>query len=180
MIWKTWITMNYPKLETICLKIDKDLGYDLLSHFCEWLNDNEEKFMIIADDDKIKYVYRWMLNQKKWYNSSFSKKYKMLSSRDEITIQDKGYNQNSDIIDYDDYNDWIKDIVNNYDEEDAKKIIKMREIYLKLSTIDKVAYDLYFTNMMSMRDIAAKLDIPLSAVYGIIKNLKIKIKNEFN
>jgi predicted DNA-binding protein YlxM (UPF0122 family) len=52
----------------------------------------------------------------------------------------------------------------------------MRKIYLTLDTHQRVLWDLYFSQMLSMRAIGKKLDLPLSAVYNMVVELKSEIK----
>jgi predicted DNA-binding protein YlxM (UPF0122 family) len=52
----------------------------------------------------------------------------------------------------------------------------MRKIYLTLDTHQRVLWDLYFSQMLSMRAIGKRLDLPLSAVYNMVVELKSEIK----
>ena len=63
-----------------------------------------------------------------------------------------------------------------YGEFNANKLLTLRKVYLQLETTDKVIWDLYFTEMLTMRGIAKKLDIPLSSIFSMVTDLKKKIK----
>jgi hypothetical protein len=70
---------------------------------------------------------------------------------------------------------WLVDIHNQFGEEGARKLIKVREIYLTLDTHERVLYDMYFTHMNTMREISDKLSIPLTSVFKMVGELKIKL-----
>jgi hypothetical protein len=77
-----------------------------------------------------------------------------------------------------DISDWMIDLHINFEQLEVDRLMKLRGVYLTLQTTDRVLWDMYFTNMMTMRSIAKKLDIPLSAVFTMVTELKIKIQSQ--
>lgn len=112
----------------------------------------------------------WKKNSKFW---------KEIDISDQIDdIPDIEYDQYLDLRAEDEgiLTEWICEITHEFGEISADKLVKIRKVYLGLETTDKVLYDMYFTNEMSMRDISNKLNIPLSTVFGMITRLKNNIK----
>jgi DNA-directed RNA polymerase specialized sigma subunit len=130
-----------------------------------------------------------MRNNVKWENSEFSKE-KKVNNFEEIWDEDYSGREfhyegmpvestSSMEITAEDTTDdiklWLIDIHEEWGDN-ADKLIRIRKIYLDMNTTDKVLYDLYFTNMMSTRMIAKKLNIPSSSVHVMLTDLKNKIK----
>lgn len=78
-----------------------------------------------------------------------------------------------------DIREWLVDVYVQFGDVGTNKLVKLREIYLKLEVHERVLWDLYYTNMNTMRDISKKLDIPLTAVYKMITDLNLKIKEKY-
>jgi DNA-directed RNA polymerase specialized sigma subunit len=78
--------------------------------------------------------------------------------------------------DREDIKEFMLDLNRRFSEYDVNRIMLMRKIYLTLDTHQRVLWDLYFSQMLSMRAIGKKLDLPLSAVYNMVVELKAEIK----
>jgi DNA-directed RNA polymerase specialized sigma subunit len=155
---------------------------ELLSQMAIYLNKNWPRFSQIPDgEERIKFLQTWMKNQVAWYNSDFNKTLRVNNLPEQTEIVDAEYDDlielKSEVV-RDDIKDWLIDLNQNWNDLEIDRLVKIRKIYLTLPSHEKVLYDLYFTKMMSMRDIGKKIDLPLSAVYNMIKELKEKIKEE--
>jgi DNA-directed RNA polymerase specialized sigma subunit len=155
---------------------------ELLSQMAIYLNKNWPRFSQIPDgEERIKFLQTWMKNQVAWYNSDFNKTLRVNNLPEQTEIVDGEYDDlielKSEVV-RDDIKDWLIDLNQNWNDLEIDRLVKIRKIYLTLPSHEKVLYDLYFTKMMSMRDIGKKIDLPLSAVYNMIKELKEKIKEE--
>jgi DNA-directed RNA polymerase specialized sigma subunit len=155
---------------------------ELLSQMAIYLNKNWSRFSQIPDgEERIKFLQTWMKNQVAWYNSDFNKTLRVNNLPEQVDIGDSEYDDlielKSEVV-RDDIKDWLIDLNQNWNDLEIDRLVKIRKIYLTLPSHQKVLYDLYFTKMMSMRDIGKKIDLPLSAVYNMIKELKEKILSE--
>jgi DNA-directed RNA polymerase specialized sigma subunit len=86
------------------------------------------------------------------------------------------------IIKAEDVNDsikeWLEDITLTFGEIRADKLIQLRYHYINnLSLPEKVLYDLTFTNEMSTRQVAQKLNIPHTSTYLMIVDLQNKLRD---
>ena len=188
--WQIWFTSNYALISMWSKRWSHDEWPELLSEMAIYLNKNWSRFSQIPDgEERIKFLQTWMRNQVAWYNSEFNKNIRVNNlSVDEDIQSDFGRREEQiaydDLIELksevvrDDIKDWLIDLNQNWNDLEIDRLVKIRQIYLTLPGHQKVLYDMYITNMMSMRDIGKKLDLPLSAVYNMIKELKEKIKEE--
>ena len=115
----------------------------------------------------------------KWSNSDFNKLGRVNNLDENWEIEDVAEDCRLEVLaesDREDLKLWMKDLYENFGEEKAAKLMKLRQVYLKLETHEKVLYDLYFTQMLSMRDIGKKIDLNLMAVYVMVKDLKNKLR----
>lgn len=175
-----WIEQNWP---TICKWSkhwhEKEWG-ELSSQFVIYVDKNWLKFSAIPDgDDRIKFMQTWMKNNVNWYNSDFNKSIRTNNLNDEYEINEEEEDQFLEVYcesDRDDIREFMLDLYRNYSDWDVNRILTIRKVYIELPTHDKVLFDLYFSKMMSMRAIGHKLDLPLSAIYNMITELKNKIK----
>lgn len=187
--WQVWINKNYLKIEYWSKHWAGEDWAELVAHFSLYLNARWSKFSTIPDDEqRIKFMQAWMKNQVNWWNSDFSKSLRVnnlsvdediesdFGRREEQIAYDDFIELKSELV-RDDIKDWLIDLNRNWNDLDIDRLVKIRKIYLSLSSHEKVLYDLYFTKMMSMRQIGEKLDLPLSAVYNMIKDLKKIIKD---
>lgn len=138
----------------------------------------------IPHDERLKFTQTWFKNMVKWKNSDFNKERKIKDSADEnIVVLYIGYEQNIEVAaesERKDIKEWLIDLHQNFDEQECEKLIRLRSIYLTLSTHEKVLYDLYFTKMLSLREIGRQLNLPHMAIYSMINELKQKIKHIYD
>lgn len=183
MSFDRWISDNYQflrKWSRIWCNSQSDAD-DLLSHFTIYLHKNwDSKFKLIPDgDERLAFTNQWMKNMVNWSNSDFNKQRRVNSFDEEWDVPDEAVDEFIEVqceTDRDDIRDWLLDLHRNYSDLETERLVKMREIYLKLQTHEKVLYDMYFTHMLSLRKIGKKLNIPYMAVYKMINELKEKIK----
>jgi len=181
--WSIWISENYSGLEYWAKRRDFNNWSDLLSHLTLHLEKNWSTFTTIPDEKKIAWCQGWYKNQVRWMNSKHN-----------VDIFGDGLCGGSFIEFkteiYDDVHELDLDLICDYTHEERlwiddfslsqiSKIRKIKKLYTTFTNEEQVLFDLYFKDMLSQRKIAEKINIPLSAVYNMLKNLKIKIKNEF-
>jgi hypothetical protein len=177
--WQTWLTHNYKTLSTWSKRWHPTEHGELISFMTLYLEKNWSQFSTIPDGiERIKFLQAWMKNNVKWKNSDFNKSIRVNNFSDEFTIADIETNDFLDIKSEDlpeNIKDWIIDLNRRFGEIDVDRIVMIRSVYLKLKPHEKALYDMYFTQMLSMRSVATKLNLPLSAVYGMILDLKKKL-----
>lgn len=123
-----------------------------------------------------------MRNQTRWKNTQFNKDIRLISGSEEWDFSldgfiDKTYIEiGSEDVD-ESVKNWIIDLNTRHSERDCDRLIKIRQIYLTLPSHEKVLYDMYFTHLKSLRDIAKELRLPLSSVHNMVIELKNNIKN---
>jgi hypothetical protein len=172
-----WFIENYKKLEEYSKWWNEDWS-GLLSSYYEWLDKNWEQFDKIPDgDQRMKWSMNWFkMNGKVWSNSEFMRQNKMLSGREEVVIEDSIIDEGH-YFEWGELNDWIKDISTNWNDLEVKELVRCRKLYLTLPLHKRVLWDLYFNQMLSMRDISNKLNLPLTSVYKMLKELKKEIQD---
>ena len=155
---------------------------DLLTHFTFYLHKNWSRFSLIPDgEQRLKFTQTWFKNNVKWSNSEFNVSITVNNLPEGWEPPESEYD---DLIELkaelmrEDIADWMYDLHTNFDKIEVERLMKLRQVYLSLQTHDKVLYDLYFTNMMTMRAIGKKLELPLSAVFTMVTELKQKIKSQ--
>ena len=175
-----WIEENYKFLETWSKKWSPQYWDELISFYCLYIDSNWVKFSAIPDDEeRLKFSQTWMKNNVNWRNSDFNKAIRVNSMGEEYDIPDTPEDNHLEVLcesDRDDIKEFMLDLNKRFSEYDVNRIMMMRKIYLTLETHEKVLYDLYFTQMLSMRAIGKKVDLPLSAVFNMLNDLKIKLK----
>jgi len=175
-----WINQNYQFLEVWSKRWSPDNWGDLLSMYCLYIDSNWIKFSSIPDDEqRLKFSQTWMSNNVKWSNSDFNKSIRVNSMSDEYDIPDIAEDSFIEVTcetDREDIKEFMLDLSKRFSEYDVSRIMLMRKIYIGLDTHERVLYDMYFTQMLSMRAIGKKIDLPLSAVYNMLNDLKIKLK----
>ena len=177
-----WIKINYKFISKWAFIWEPDRAHELISLLCIYLNKKWHKIEHLPQNEKEAFINQWLKNNSRWTNSDFNKLNKCYDELDLASpdkpqddfLEIKGEYINQELKHF------IIDLKENYNEEQVEKILKIREIYLKLDLHEKVLYDLYFTNMLSMRKIAKKIDIPVNSVYNMITDLKKKIKDLLN
>lgn len=179
-----WIQKNYKTIVKLSEYYTDDKS--IITHFYLWLNKPNRFLKVISmpDDEQMKFTNTWMRNNTKWENSEFSKE-KKINNFEQIWDDDyegqPSQNTTSMEITAEDISDdiklWLIDIQEEWGDN-ADKLIRIRKIYLDMNTTDKVLYDLYFTNMMSTRMIAKKLNIPSSSVHIMLTDLKNNLREK--
>lgn len=174
-----WYNDNYKFLQTWSKRWSPNHWSDLLSMYYIYLDSNWLKFSNIPDDEgKIKFTQVWFKNNTKWSNSDFNKAIRVNNYEEEWDIAEEAEDSFIEVLcetDREDIREFMLDLNKRFSEFDVNRIMKMRRIYLTLNTHQKVLYDLYITHDLSMRAIGKKLDLPLSAVYNMITELKKEI-----
>jgi hypothetical protein len=187
-----FIVSNYTQLRLMSRRWGGGDWIDLLSYYTIWIDKNWTRLVNLPHDDQMKFSQTWLKNNSKWSNSEYNK---MRAVNNLSSMTD---NDNSDInleplqVDYEPgYDDmielrsetlpedikiWLFDLSQNFGEKDVERLVKMRAIYLELQTHERVLWDLYFTQMMTMRDISSKLKLPLTSIHLMIGELKTKFK----
>jgi hypothetical protein len=120
-----------------------------------------------------------MKNNVGWRNSDFNKSIRVNSMDEEYDIPDIAEESFIEVTcetDREDIKEFMLDLSRRFSEFDMSRIMLIRKVYLTLDTHEKVLFDMYFTQMLSMRAIGKKIDLPLSAVYNMLNDLKIKLK----
>lgn len=189
MTWREWIQTNYQLIEKVA-KIYGNQWPDLITHFCFYLEKNWSKFEPMPQPDKVRYMSAWFKKQLKWSNSAVSRDNRINNFTEEDIENHNHYqpidDQTLDITilaedGADDVKAYIIDIEREWGSEKADKIIKVRFHYLKsLNLPDKILYDLYFTQGLTHRAIAQKLNIPLTSSFLMVKELENKLKQLCN
>lgn len=183
-----WFEHNYKNIAKISKYYTTDKT--LITHYYLWLIKHPnrwEKMSEMTSVERMKFTNTWLRNNNGWENSDYSKDKRVNNFGeiwdDEYTIEVEYENPLSIEIGSentsDDIKEWLIDIESNFGEN-ADKIILLRKIYLSKNfhTTDRVLYDMYFTDMMSYRDISKKLNIPLSSIHLLVNELKNKIKEK--
>ena len=182
----TWIDKEYKMLSRLAKNWSNDNWRDLITHYYMYLSrpKNWEKFKPLPEEDKIKFTQKWMGNSVKWTNSEFSKSLRVNNLEDEYDIEETTYECETSLYvsaeDIDEsVKEWLVDLHNNWGDEQIHRIVKVREMYLsKMKTEDRVLYDLTYNQQLTLRDISKKINIPLTSVFLMVKNLNEKIKLE--
>lgn len=181
--WQQWLQINYKVISMWARRWHHTEWRELMAHMAIYLQKNWSRFSTIPDDEqRIKFLQTWMKNNVKWDNSQFNKSISVNNLEEDFdqSRSKESYDEPFDILAEDmtdDIKDFIIDLHRRFDEPDAMRIIKIRKIYLTLPAHEKVLYDLYFTQMLSVRGVAKKLQLPLTSVHYMIVELKEKIKD---
>jgi hypothetical protein len=180
--WQMWLDKNYKILSMWSKRWSPNDWRELMAFMSLYLEKNWTKFSAIPDgEQRIKFLQVWMKNNVKWDNSDFNKSISVNNFGEEFTIEDESVEEDFDTIAEDiplDIREWILDLRSKFSEIEVRRLVLIRTIYLNLKPHEKALYNLYFTEMLSLRQISFKLDIPLSSVYGMLKDLKTKIKEK--
>lgn len=163
---------------------------DLLSYCVEYFCSNREKTSNKSDQDIENMMCGFMYNQWQWNNStsrnSFLNQQKMINRNSE-PIEDRFFDcydkQEVNNIELaaeevpDNIRNYIQDLINSgYSNDSISKILSTKQCYTKLNITEQSLYDLYFIKDHAMRDIAKIANVPLTYVFKILKDIKEKIK----
>lgn len=180
--WQQWLEKNYRIISYWARRWHPEEWRELLAFMTFYLEKNWRKFSKIPDgEERIKFLQTWMKNNVNWSNSEFRKSIAVNNFTEEFDLGDEILDDNLDIKAEDigdDVKEFIIDLYRRFSEEEVLKIISVRKVYLTLQSHEKVLYDLYITQMLSIRGVAKRLNLPMSAVYGMINDLKKKINDE--
>lgn len=177
--WQQWLQLNYKTISMWARRWHHEEWRELLAFLTIYLQKNWHKFSKIPDgEERIKFVQTWMKNNVNWSNSEFNKSIAVNNLEEEWQREDEFYEDELDIIaedSPDDVKEFIIDLSRRFDEREVEKILQVRKAYLLLMPHERVLYDLYYTQMLSIRAVAKKLNLPASAVYGMLNDLKKRI-----
>jgi DNA-directed RNA polymerase specialized sigma subunit len=192
--WQQWLEKNYKVISYWAKKWHAEEWRELLAFLTLYLEKNWSRFSKIPDgEQRIKFLQTWMKNNVNWYNSEFRKSISVNHLEEDFAEYWGNKPEKTNhilssptIVEYtilsedisQDVKEFIIDLKNRYSEIEMDKILKVRQVYLTLKSHEKVLYDLYITQMMSIRGVAKMLNLPPSAVYGMINELKNKIKEQ--
>lgn len=180
--WQQWLEKNYRIISYWARRWHPEEWRELLAFMTFYLEKNWHRFSKIPDgEERIKWLQTWMKNNVNWSNSEFRKSIAVNNFTEEFDFGDEILDDNLDIRAEDvgdDVKDFIIDLHRRFSEEEVLKIISVRKVYLTLQSHEKVLYDLYISEMLSIRGVAKRLNLPMSAVYGMINDLKKKINDE--
>ena len=179
MLGGQWLTDNWKSLSTMARRKHPTEWRELMTHFCFYLDKNWSQFSLMIENDRMRFSNVWMSNNIKWPKSDFNKSIRVNNLPEEdYPIEDTEEHYldiGAEDVD-DDVKAWMVDISKNYSQLDTIRLFEARRVYLGLPTHQKVLYTLYFTNMMSLRQIGAKLCLPTSAVHTMLNELKKVLK----
>jgi len=182
MTHSVFIQNNWQFIELWSRRWSKDNWTDLVSNLTLYLDKNWMKFSLIeTNEDRIKWIQSWMRNQTRWSNTDFNKETRINNGEEEWGMPDE-------VVDHIDIEiaaecapqftkEWLIDISARMSDRDCTRLIQIKRIYHTMASHEKVLYDLYFTDMKSLREIAKQLNLPLSAVHIMVGDLKNKIKD---
>lgn len=183
MTWSEWSEKNFELLVYWAKRRDFLNWSDLVQSLIIHLEKNWHHFEKVSEEKKIAWCQTWFKNQVKWLNSSHNidiwghdrKNGHHLEFKTEL--YDLGEcNDFEDFIDLGQEKLWWSD---EFSDLQISRLKKIEEIYSTFEPEEQILFDLYFKVGLSQRAIAKKINIPLSAVYNMLKALKTKIKNEF-
>lgn len=179
--WRDWIRLNYKIISLWARRWHPDEWRELLAHFSLYLEKNWSKFSKIPDgEERIKFTQTWFKNNVKWKNSDFNKSIAVNNFEEQVYFSDSAIEEPIEILAEDlsdDIKEFVVDLNRRFSEEEVVKIITIRKVYLTLAPHERVLYDLYFTQMLSIRQVASKLQLPNSSVHVMIVALRKKIKD---
>jgi hypothetical protein len=181
MAWQAFIQQNYNQLRQMSL-VYKPLHDDIMTHLCLYLENNWLKFDVIPDNQKLRWLGRWMRNQATWSNSAVNR-----DNRTNNLPEDQQFELESDdhlsiSIMAEDVDDsikgWIADTNKQFGSDKTDKLIRIKYTYYKSLTLaEQILFNLYFDEMLTHRAIAKRLKIPLTSSFLMVKNLELKLIN---
>ncbi len=174
---QTFFTNNYDKLMSNITKVNKTTKHKLLTELYLNLDKKWQQFKDQPENDIIAYCARFTYNEYTWTNTQYNFDNKLNSV---LFVDDPkyiDYRMESDAETDDPYiKDYIFDLLNNYTETEIQNIIKAKLVSSTFNRPEKILYEMYFTQRMSTRKIAAAVKLPHSTVYLMIKEMINKVK----
>ena len=186
-----WLLENYDRLWRMAKSRNPNDPSGLISHLTIYINRDFTKIQNIKDHDgQMKFCQVWMKNQVKWRRSNFNLdqnlgknelgdsetfvddliKMSEFESTDEIELaaETGELGQMSKII-----LDWQR----VWSDLEIQKIMKIKLVIREqLDDSEKIFMNMYIQQSLSLRQIAEKTRLPLSAVWSILQKIKSKIK----
>lgn len=157
----------------------QDDKHDLFMYMIDGIYSNIDKFIEFDKRRFEGYCIMVMKNQWTWSKTDYHKLFDILPSED-ITIEPS---EDITVINHllaEDASqrakDYIQDLLSKFNEDQISRILKIKIAKSQLSMEHRLAYEYYFEQMLSMRDIAHITNIPLSSVHRMVNSLKKKIK----
>lgn len=186
MTWQQWVQTNQSWLQSYA-SIYGELSGDCLTHLCLYFEDGHwSKFEIIPDADKPKWIRAFFRNQVRWTNSPVSRDNRTNNlTHEQIEWFENAYDQPDSHnvqmeIEAEDANselkEWIADCNAQFGEDRTDKLLQIRLIFHKMLTLpEQILYGLYFEEMLTHRQIAHRLKIPLTSSFFMVKKLENKL-----
>lgn len=199
MSWQQWLEINYSELAYWAKRWHTEEWAELLAFMALYLQKNWPKFSQIPDGvERIKFLQTWMKNNCRWWNSDFRKsiavnnlpesEYYLNEPMDYHILKENSNKakiqttEEDHLVSAEDLTpllkETIEDLHRRFEPEQVDKLLKLRVVYLGLPLDQKVLWDLYFTQMLSIRAVAEKINLPVSAVHKMILRLRKKIKSQ--
>ncbi len=177
MTFSIWLGTNYVFIEGVAKNISPKRYKDLVYYLTLYLDKKWMVFDNIPNHQKIPFVVAWMSNNNKWSGSSFN-----LHNLDSICeTSQREYFDNDMVEETKYYLDGESTFIQDYGYLRGEILDDARSIYIeRLNSIERILYDMYFYDDLSMRKISSKLNIPTSSVVLMISALKKKIKNIYD
>lgn len=187
-----WLTDNWTTLCKMSKKWHWTEWSELISLYVIYVEANWiSKLQPMNENDRMRFTQTWLKNNSGWSNSGFNKSIRVNNLGDKPSdcdddldsqIADEVEEWTDDLIELnsepirEDIKEWLIDLYRNFSEKEVNRLIKLRSIYLTLDTPNRVLWDLYFTQMLTMRQISSKLDLPLASIHNMITDLKKQIR----
>jgi DNA-directed RNA polymerase specialized sigma subunit len=181
-----WIDAEYKNLSRFAKHWSKDHWSDLITHYYIYLlkEKNWLKISSMPHEEQMKFTQQWMKNSVAWKNSDFSKSLAVNNLEDNYVLREETETCMSIEIQGEDIDDsvkeWLIDLHENWGDKQIERLVRIRELYLsdRFTITDRIIYDMVYKNQMTMRQISTKINIPLTSVFLMIKELEQKMKEE--
>jgi hypothetical protein len=181
-----WIESEYKNLSKFAKHWSKDNWADLITHYYIYLTKEKNwiKLSLMPHDEQMKFTQQWMKNSVAWKNSDFTKSLAVNNLDEGYTIKEEVESSVRIEICGEDVDDsvkeWLIDLHENWGDKQIERLVRIRELYLsdKFTITDRILYDMVYKNQMTMRQVSNKINVPLTSVFLLIKNLEQKMKNE--
>ena len=185
-----WLLKNYNELMKLAkLKFPKDPGA-LISHLTLYIDRDFTKIQNIkTHDEQMRWCHQWMKNQIRWQRSNFNldRMTGYIETTDDFTISSGGdFDSQKEIElgaesgELGKMSKIILDWQREWSDGQIQKIMKLKLGVSKLDEADQIFMNMYIECGLSLRDIAKKTRLPLSAVWSILQKIKEKIKKDID
>lgn len=171
------------------LKFPKDPGA-LISHLTFYIDRDFTKIASIkTHDEQMRWCHQWMKNQIRWQRSNFNldRMTGYIETTDDFTISSGGdFDSQKEIElgaesgELGKMSKIILDWQREWSDGQIQKIMKLKLGVSKLDEADQIFMNMYIECGLSLRDIAKKTRLPLSAVWSILQKIKEKIKKDID